>query len=296
MSSPFGVRSPVVLDGGLATRLEAYGCDLSGALWSARVLRDDPGLIRRAHAEFFTAGADVAITASYQASFAAFAAQGVPGAYAERIIRDSVRPALQAREDHGSGWVAASVGPYGAALANGAEYTGDYDLDQGALTDWHRDRWHILADSGADLMACETIPSYAEARALAALLAETPDMPAWISFSCADGTHISDGTPLAECAALFAGREQVVAVGINCTAPRFVDTLIMQLDGTSAPVIVYPNSGRHWDAYGRRWAGASDPEEFGAAAHRWRAAGAALIGGCCDTTPEHIRQIRACVD
>lgn len=289
MLSLFGTRDPVVLDGGLATLLESYGCDLSGAMWSARILKDDPDLIRRAHGDFFAAGADVAITASYQASIPTFVAQGVPAAEAERLIRASVRLAAQARDEAGAGLVAASIGPYGAALANGAEYTGDYDLDEDGLVDWHRSRWHILADSGADLLACETIPSYAEARALARLLAETPDIPAWISFSCADGAHISDGTPLADCAALFSGRNQVVAIGANCTPPRHIESLIHQVK--DVPAVVYPNSGEHWDARARHWTGVSDPTEFATAARRWHEAGAKLIGGCCRTNPEHIRQI-----
>ncbi|MGW0067054.1 homocysteine S-methyltransferase, partial [Streptosporangium sandarakinum] len=185
---------------------------------------------------------------------------------------------------------AASVGPYGASLANGAEYTGEYDLDEDGLVDWHRDRWHILAGSGADLMACETIPSYTEARALARLFAETPRMRGWVSFSCRDGEHINDGTPLKEAAALFAGVPQVITVGVNCTAPRHVNSLIGQVQGK--PVIVYPNSGETWDPAGRRWLGLADPVEFGAAAAEWHAAGSNFIGGCCRTTPEHIRQIR----
>ncbi|MGW4422994.1 homocysteine S-methyltransferase [Streptosporangium sp. NPDC004631] len=280
----------VILDGGLATHLEALGADLRDELWSAKLLMENPSVIRQAHLDYFTAGAEVATTASYQASVPAFVRRGLTAGEAEKLILLSVRLATEARESYGTGTVAAGIGPYGAYLANGAEYTGDYDLDEDGLTDWHRDRWHILAGSGADLLACETIPSYPEARALKRLLAETPGMRAWVSFSCRDGEHINDGTPLTEAAELFADDPQVIAVGVNCTAPRHIPSLIGRL--RSKPVMVYPNSGETWDAQNRRWLGLADPVEFGAAAAGWREAGAAFVGGCCRTTPEHIRQIR----
>ncbi|WP_433255317.1 homocysteine S-methyltransferase [Streptosporangium sp. CA-135522] len=281
----------VILDGGLATHLEALGADLRDELWSAKLLLENPSVIRQAHLDYFTAGAGVATTASYQASIPAFVRRGLSVREAEDLIILSVRLAAEARDAHGTGTVAASVGPYGAYLANGAEYTGDYDLDEDGLTDWHRDRWHILAGSGADLLACETIPSYAEARALGRLLAETPETRAWVSFSCRDDEHINDGTPLKEAAALFAGNPQVIAVGVNCTAPRHITGLIGRIEGK--PAMAYPNSGETWDAENRRWLGLADPVEFGAAAAGWHDAGCAFVGGCCRTTPEHIRQIRA---
>src|SRR5690625_3938589 len=292
MDSPSAGCRTLVLDGGLATRLEDLGCDLSGGLWSARLLRDDPDVIRRAHRDFFAAGADVAITASYQAWEHGFTARGLTRENARALIARSVELALQARDEAGGGLVAASVGPYGAALADGSEYTGDYGLSANtdALADWHRERWHLLAGTGADLLACETIPSFAEARALARLLGETPGVRAWFSFSCIDGEHISDGTPLAACAALLAGNPQVAAVGANCTAPRHIPDLIGRTG--QLPAVVYPNSGESWDRRTRTWHGAADPEGFGEAAARWQRAGAQLIGGFCRTTPEHIRRIR----
>ncbi|MEV0625557.1 homocysteine S-methyltransferase [Nonomuraea wenchangensis] len=282
----------LVLDGGLSTHLERLGADLSDELWSARLLIERPELIRQAHADYFAAGADVATTASYQATFEGFARHGLGASRAEELIRLSVELARQARDAAGQGLVAASVGPYGAYLANGAEYTGDYDLDEDDLYTWHRRRWDVLASSGADLLACETIPSYPEARALARLLEGTPGVRAWVSFSCRDGERLNDGTPIREAAALFAGNARVVAVGVNCTAPRHMPALIAALQG-GLPVVVYPNSGESWDAGHRRWLGLADPVEFGQAAAEWQRAGASLIGGCCRTTPQHIEQIRA---
>ena len=189
--------------------------------------------------------------------------------------------------------VAASAGPYGAYLADGSEYRGDYDLDEDGLVAWHRRRWHILANTKADVLACETIPSFAEARAQVRLLQETPERMAWFSFSCRDEAHISDGTPLAECAAYLDQFEQVAAVGINCTPPRFLPGLIQAVfAATQKPIIVYPNSGETYDVARKHWHGESHPAEFGAMSREWRKLGASGVGGCCRTGPAHIRQIR----
>ncbi|MFE3448054.1 homocysteine S-methyltransferase [Nonomuraea sp. NPDC059194] len=283
--------STLVLDGGLATHLEALGADLRDELWSARLLLEDPALIRRVHADYFAAGAQVATTASYQASIPAFVKRGLSEREAADLITRSVELATQARDEAGGGLVAASVGPYGAYLANGAEYTGVYDLDEDGLADWHRPRWEILAGSGADLLACETIPSFAEAKALSRLLKETPEVRAWIAFSCRDAVHLNDGTPIRRAAALFADSPQVVAVGVNCTAPSHISGLIGELAGFT--VVVYPNSGETWDAEAQRWRGFADPMEYGQAARQWKDLGASFIGGCCRTTPEHVKQVRA---
>lgn len=292
-----------ILDGGLATELEAWGCDLSDALWSARLLRDDPELIRRVHLAYFRAGADCAISASYQATVPGFMAQGMSRPEAIRLLRLSVELAIEARAEF---WadeaarvgrqrplIAASIGPYGAYLADGSEYRGDYALDEVGLYEWHKERWQLLAETKADLLACETLPSFAEARALARLLQETSGRIAWFSFSCRDGERISDGTPIAECSAYLEQFEQVAAIGINCTPPRFIPDLIRVLFRvTQKPIIVYPNSGETYDPARKQWIGESAPAEFGTFSREWRKLGAAGLGGCCRTRPAHIRQIR----
>lgn len=269
----------MILDGGLATELEKRGYDLSDALWSARLLRDAPEAIRAVHADYVAAGAGCLITASYQAAL---------GTLSEEHFRLSVRLA----RDAGPRVVAASVGPYGAARADGSEYTGAYDLDEDGLYAWHAARFAVLANAGADLLACETIPSFPEARALRRLLEETPGAEAWFSFCCRDGERISDGTPLAECAAFLEDCPRVVAVGLNCTAPRHVLPLLSTLR-TRKKIVVYPNSGETWDPGRRVWTGEADPAEFAAMALEWRRAGADWIGGCCRTGPDHIRALRA---
>lgn len=292
----------VILDGGLATQLEARGCDLSDELWSARLLLDDPETIRQVHRDYLWAGADVIISASYQATVPGFMARGLSAAQAAALIQFSVRLAVEERDAFWAQMarrggrlrplVAASVGPYAAYKADGSEYTGLYDLDEEGLLEFHRTRWHILAGTDADLLACETIPNMAEARALARLMPETPQRAAWVSFACRDGAHIVDGTSLAEAAELLASLPQVVAIGVNCTPPRFIPSLIDVLREVSdKPIVVYPNSGETYDTVHKCWLGESVPSEFGTFGREWRKQGAALIGGCCRTTPAHIRQI-----
>jgi len=294
----------VVLDGGLATELEQRGAQISDALWSARLLLDAPEMIRQLHYDYFAAGADVAISASYQATFPGFARRGLDQDQASRLMRLSVKLAQEARDEF---WaeesnrtgrlrplVAASIGCYGAFLANGAEYRGDYGLTQEELIDWHRPRLAVLAESGADLLACETIPCQVEAEALVALLAEFPHTPAWLSFSCRDESHICHGESFADCVALAAASPQVVAVGVNCTPPRFVEPLLRSTaPATDKPLLCYPNSGERWDSAARCWLDGSGVTDFGPPAQLWRDAGAQIIGGCCRTGPDDIRRIRA---
>ena len=292
----------MILDGALATELERRGCDLNDPLWSARVLLETPEMIRQVHADYFQAGADCAISASYQASLAGLQRRGLSRGQALETMQRSVFLAAEARDTF---WadarnhtgrprplVAASVGPYGAALADGSEYRGDYGIDEGALIDFHRPRMAALVAAGADLLACETIPCLAEARALARLLTEFPGTWAWFSFSAKDGNSTCRGEALAECAAWLDGHPQVAAVGINCTAPRFIPELIRAIGReTGKPIVVYPNSGETYDVAKRAWKGEAGAMQFAAMASTWFDCGARIIGGCCRTTPADIRAI-----
>lgn len=279
----------VVLDGGLATLLEARGHDLSSDLWSARLLADDPEAIVAAHAEFFEAGAQVATTASYQASFPGFATLGLDADEATRLMRLSTTLARRARDEHlPDGWVAASVGPYGASLADGSEYRGDYDLDVAGLRAFHRPRLEVLIDAGADLLAVETVPCLAEVEALCAELDGT-GVTAWLSLS-ADGDRTRAGEPLAEAWAMAAGVDEVVATGVNCCDPGDVAVALARSSGA---LVAYPNSGQGWDAVHRTWTGES---AFDAGAvTTWLDDGVRLVGGCCRVGPADISAVAAVV-
>ncbi|MDX1501536.1 MAG: homocysteine S-methyltransferase [Thermoanaerobaculia bacterium] len=293
-----------ILDGGLATELERRGHDLSDELWSARLLVDRPDAIEELHFDYLAAGADCVIGASYQASFEGFSRRGLGSEEARTALERSVEVARAARRRFWSDparragrrrpLVAASVGPYGAFLADGSEYRGDYGVSERDLLRFHRERFRTLAESGADLLACESIPSRPEATVLARLIADTPGIAAWISFTCRDGATLSDGTPLAEAAAEVEGAPGLVALGVNCTAPRHLSSLIELLgQATSLPIVAYPNRGEGWDAARRRWLPASGEPTLAAAAPEWVARGARLVGGCCRTGPSDIRRLRA---
>jgi homocysteine S-methyltransferase len=269
---------PVVLDGGLATRLEAAGADLSDALWSARLLRDDPDAIVAAHASYLRAGAQVLTTASYQATLPGLARAGIDRREATELLRRSVQLARRA----GDCWVAASVGPYGAMLADGAEYRGDYGLSVRELAAFHRPRMEILAGTDADVLALETVPDVREAEALLTVL----ETPAWLSYTIADG-RTRAGQSLDEAFGLVKGVDAIVAVGVNCCDPADAASAVPIAHAASGgkPVVVYPNSGEIWDAAARRWTGPVTLDDSGFAR------GAALIGGCCRVGPDRIRTI-----
>jgi homocysteine S-methyltransferase len=269
----------VLLDGGLATELERRGHDLSSELWSARLLRDDPAAILDVHRAFAAAGAEVVTSASYQASFEAL------GDDAESLLRRSVALAREA----GTPWVAASVGPYGAMLADGSEYRGDYGLPVRQLRAWHRPRLAVLAGAAPDVLAVETIPCLAEAEALCAELAAL-DVPAWLSLTCA-GLRTRAGEPVREAFAMARDCDHVIAVGVNCTAPEDVPALVALARQVSGkPVVAYPNSGESWDGARRTWTGSSAFTPGPAA--RWIDEGARLVGGCCRVRPEDIAALR----
>ena len=293
-----------IIDGAMATELEGRGCDLNDALWSAKVLLEQPELIRAVHLDYFNAGADIAITASYQATVEGFAKRGLSREQAANLIKKSVQLAQEARDEF---WakeenqigrkyplVAGSVGPYGAYLADGSEYRGDYKLSEDELIAFHRPRVEALIASGADLLACETIPCGVEARALIRLLAEFPGMTAWFTFTAKDGGHISNGESISDIAAFLDKQPQAAAIGINCSSPLYIPDLIREIKkSTDKPVIVYPNSGEVYDASTNTWHGETSCDSFGLQSKDWYEAGASLIGGCCRTTPGHIREIKA---
>ena len=298
----------LVLDGAMATELERHGADLSGALWSARLLLERPEIVARVHTDYFAAGADVAVTAGYQASVPGFVAAGVDPDQAQGLVASSVELARRARDDF---WraavgddpevlqrrprpvVATSVGPYGAVLADGSEYRGDYAIGHRDLVRFHRERLAILVDAGVEVLACETIPSLAEATALLEALADWPDVTAWVSFSARNGSEVSDGTPITQCADLLGRQPQVVAVGVNCTPLQHVGALVRLLtDATDLPVVVYPNSGEVYDASRKGWQGSRSSGDYGRHAEQWYADGARLVGGCCRTGPEEVAAVR----
>lgn len=292
----------LVLDGAFGTELARRGFDTNDELWSAKALFEKPELVEAVHRDYYEAGADVSTSASYQATVEGFEKKGFTREQAKELIVRSVRLVQQARDAF---WqqtekragrpqplVAASVGPYGAYLADGSEYRGDYKASRAELADFHAERLAILVAAKPDILACETLPLLDEARAILEDLHRYPDMGAWISFSCKDPEHTCGGDDVADCARLLDRESQVAAIGVNCTAPQYVADLIHNIRAhTEKPVVVYPNTGETYDAVTKTWHGSPTPyRDF---VRQWYEAGARLIGGCCRTTPDDIRGIAA---
>jgi len=289
-SDLFG-NGTIVLDGGLSTQLEMRGHDVNDPLWTGRVLLDEPSAVTRAHADYVAAGAEVVISASYQVSRRGFVASGLTESDADAALLSSVHAAREAVEGNRTK-VAASVGPYGAILHDGSEYRGRYGLSHAELVDFHTERLAILATGAPDLFAVETIPDVEEARALVTALAEHGDTPAWMTFTAADGAHTSAGQEIEDAIAVATTAPSIMAVGINCTDPRFVTPLLLRMRAaTDLPLVVYPNAGGAWNPEDGSWNDAATGPFAPALIEVWQQAGATAIGGCCGTDADVIRDL-----
>ena len=292
----------MVIDGSMSTALENMGLDLNHRLWTARALAEKPEQVKQVHINYFRAGADCGITCSYQASIPGLMSCGYSEKEAEVLIRRSVELFLEAREEWwekegrpaGRVWplCLAGMGPYGAYLADGSEYTGAYQVSDDELYAFHARRAGLLLEAGADILLFETQPSLHEAL-LEARIAEEMGADYWISFSCRDGGHNGKGEPIDECAAaLSKDHPHLKMIGVNCTKPEYIESLIHSIKSAAVlPVAVYPNSGEVYDPVTKTWTHAGGNLEFGAYALHYMAAGASAVGGCCTTVETHIRQV-----
>ena len=290
--SLFGYEPVVVIDGGLSTALEILGADVSGPLWTAQTIVDNPALLERAHRSFVEAGSQIIATASYQCGQSQFESCGLTPAQSRQALLDTTLIARRAVAGTNT-LVAASIGPFGACLADGSEYTGRYDVEWSEVEDYHRHKLNILVDSGADLVAVETIPLADEARLIAEILQECGSPPAWFSFGFADSAVTYGGNTVSQAVASVVDYDNLVGVGINCTRPVYVEGLLLAM-GQLAPAtafVVYPNHGRAWDAIGRCWIGSGESIPSTAELTRWVQLGAKFIGGCCGVGPDQIAEL-----
>ncbi len=293
----------MIIDGSMSTALEHMGADLNNKLWTASILANQPELVKQVHLNYFRAGADCGITCSYQATIPGFMAQGYTEEEAEELIRRSVELFLKARDewwqeegkDTGRPYplCLGAVGPYGAYLADGSEYRGNYGLSDGELYDFHRRRMEILHKAGSDILLIETQPSLQEVL-VEARIAEELGAEFWISFSCLNGKQICDGTMIRDCAEALDPEKypHLKMIGVNCTKPEYLVSLIKELKaGTSLPVAVYPNSGETYDPKTKTWSASGCSTDFGDYALQYMMAGADAVGGCCTTVEKHVQQV-----
>ncbi len=290
----------MIIDGGLGSELEKRGYNLNNPLWSAKMLVENPDAIKAIHHDYFKAGANCVITASYQATIEGFMATGLDETEACETLKKAVFIAQEVRDGF---WeknknlqlrplVAASIGPYGAYLADGSEYSGKYELNEKQLTAFHTKRLQLLAETEPDILAYETIPCLSEAKILVNLLHNFSSLSCWVSFSAKSGNQISSGESIEECASWLKNYQQVAAIGINCTAPKYISTAIRNIRRkTDKPIIVYPNSGEGYDLSRQTWINHNPNATFSEMAKQWYADGASIIGGCCRISPQEIKEI-----
>jgi len=299
-------KTGLVVDGAMATELEKHGVATNSDLWSATAMIDKPEAITAVHKSYFENGADIATTNTYQANVAKFMELGLTEADSKNLITKAVQLAQKARTEYFDSLsqternqrakhplIAGSVGPYGAYLADGSEYRGDYELTEAQYQDFHRQRMTLLDQAGVDLFAFETQPNFEEAKALVKLLVEEfPDQQAWLSFSIKDSETLCDGTSLQEAVHYFEDVDQIDAIGVNCTTLENIEDTIKTVESvTDKPIIVYPNNGDIYDPKTKTWQANPQADTFSDLVPGWIQAGASLIGGCCRTTPNDIREI-----
>jgi len=291
------IKYPLLLDGGLSNQLESQGCNINHSLWTASIIQHEPEAIVEAHLAYLEAGAQCLITSSYQATIPGFIAMGFRKNEAIDLIRKTVDLAKEAvvrylknRPEKEPIFIAASIGPYGAYLSDGSEYRGNYGVTDELLFDFHREKIKILDSTSADILACETIPSLQEAHVLADIL-HSITKPAWITFSCRDDEYINDGNPLAKAVTLFKDHPAVFGIGINCTHPDYISSLIRitRQHCGKKKIIVYPNSGEEYDAKNKSWIVNKSLHLNDDLVKEWLHLGANIIGGCCRIGPDDIR-------
>lgn len=287
-----------VLDGAMSSALEQHGLDTNNKLWTAKALIDDIDIVYDVHFKYFEAGAQMVLTDTYQANIYAFEKLGYTRNQAQKFIAMGVLVAKKARDDYEKqtgkhGLVAGTIGPYGAYLADGSEYRGDYLLNEAQYLDFHLPRLQTILEQEPDCIALETQPKLFEPVTLLKWLSKyAPTMPVYVSFTLRDEQTLSDGTKLSRAIKEVSKYPQVFAVGINCIAPKLVEKALKTIrQATTKQIIVYPNSGSVYDPNTKTWQELTQKIDFKQAAAKWHQTGANIIGGCCTTTPTEIKQI-----
>jgi homocysteine S-methyltransferase len=294
------IKFPLIIDGGLSNVLEDFGCDLNNELWVANILTTNPEAIIKTHLAYLEAGAQIISTSSYQATIPGFMKLGFTESESEMLIIKSVELAstalqrfIEEKKNSKTPLIAGSIGPFGAFLADGSEYSGNYNITDKELKVFHERRIRLLDESGCDILALETIPSFQELKIISEIL-KTTNKQAWVSFSCKDENHINDGTTIKKCAIFLKSHPNVFAIGVNCTLPKYISGLIINLKQVlgDKKIIIYPNSGESYNAKSKTWFGISDPELFSEMADEWLDLGADIIGGCCRIGTLHIKHLK----
>lgn len=296
-------QKAIIIDGALGTQIQRNGHNVNDSLWSAKFLAENPQVIKDVHMQYLQAGADIIITSSYQASFEGFLQKGFSKEKAVELLKLSINIALETRDEFWENCkqenrikplVAASVGPYGAYLADGSEYSGDYKISDYELKNFHKKRLEVLIQTNPDIYSFETIPSLNEAKILCELIEEFELVNSWLTFSAKNESFTNANDEICEAVKYLDSCKLLGAIGINCTAPQYIPQLIENVkSNTNKPIVIYPNGGSKYNPITKNWEkGEISPVEYAKMAHLWFTKGATIIGGCCETGPEEIKEIR----
>ncbi len=296
-------QNALILDGALGTQMQNHGFNINDSLWSAKFLDENPNAIKLVHKEYLEAGADCIITSSYQASLEGFLEKGFSEEKADHLISSSIKIAKDTRDEFWESYknsdrlkplVAASIGPYGAYLANGAEYSGAYEISEKKLSSFHKRRLDTIMKMSPDIIACETIPLFSEIKILSKLLEKYKTTTSWLCLSAKNESLTNAGDDVEEVISWLNAQKHIDAIGVNCTAPQYISTLVKKIKKLSDKLIViYPNGGSAYNPITKLWESSlTNSEEFAKMAYLWNSLGANIIGGCCETTPKEIKKIR----
>jgi len=304
----------MTIDGGFSTQLAFHvGSNIDGdPLWSARYNAVEPTAVIQTHLDFLENGAEIILTNTYQASVEGYTTHlKLDREQSIELIKSTVKLAHIARDkflqtkgnQQDKPLIFASIGPYGAHLHDGSEYTGSYAsrVSSAVIRKWHKVRIDACVEAGVDGLAIETIPCQMEAEAVVDLIHdEYPDLKFWVSFQCKDGQRIADGGDFSSAVEMIWSRvearqkKNLIAIGVNCINPNYVAELFKSLK-RKIPLVVYPNSGEIYSVE-EGWKGEKDCLPLEEYVHEWASLGAKFIGGCCRTNASMIQKLRQKVD
>ncbi|KAF6215599.1 hypothetical protein GE061_010355 [Apolygus lucorum] len=299
----YRMGEPILTTTEFTTELELQtGAPADGhPLWASRFLVTDPEACVATYRELIRSGAGMVFTNTYQATPEAFMTHlELTESEALDVFKESVNLCRRAikEEKMQNIIVAGSVGSINALRADGSEYSGEFcsGISRETYISKHRSRLQALVDGGVDFITFETLPCSEEALALIDLLREFPGIKGWISFFGRNTTEISNGEKFADAAVKCwaRGKDQLVAVGVNCLDPAWVTPLFLSLKASdpTIPFVAYPNSGEKYDTAAKKWTPCESQKRVADYFPEWLDMGIAYVGGCCRNTAEDLRDMK----
>lgn len=281
-----------ILDGGMGQELLRRSGDAPTHQWSTRVMRDHPSLVAEIHTDYFAAGADIATANTYALHRDRLNSTDFEGEF-EKLYDIALQAAEHARAAHGSGLIAGALGPL-----NGS-YRPDAHPNFEDAVPYYAEAARLM-QGRVDLIICETVASLTHARA-ALRGAGVAGVPVWLAVTVddADGSKLRSGESLSDVVRI-ALDEGAVALLANCSVPEAMPAALQMLSTAQLPIGAYANAfTKISEAFKEEKSNVSalhtrtdlGPISYANHVMRWIEEGATVVGGCCETRPEHIREI-----